>query len=162
MTSFDPVEALRVLVDHDVRFVIVGGVAARIWGSPTTTRDVDICAARTPDDLERLAQALISLEARLRGVDDEVPFILEARTLAAGGNFTFSTRLGPLDVLAYPAGVQGYDELIEHARPVKLGDLDVLVADLDDLITMKTAAGRPKDRVEVEILRAIADEVDDI
>ena len=162
MTSFDPIEVLRVLKSHGVPFVIVGGVAARIWGSPTVTRDVDICAARDAENLERLAAALTELGATLRGVDDDVPFLLAARTLEAGGNFTFSTRRGPLDVLAYPAGVDGYDELVAHARPVMLGDLEVLVADLQDLITMKTAAGRPKDRVEVEILRAIADEVDDL
>ena len=66
--AFDPIAALRVLQRHDVRFVIIGGVAARLWGSPTMTNDVDICYDRARSNLERLAAALQELDARLRGV----------------------------------------------------------------------------------------------
>lgn len=157
MSSFDPIEALRTLVHAKVRFIIVGGVAARIWGSPSLTRDLDICPDRDRDNLERLAASLESLDARLRGVDDDVPFLLDAKTLHAGGNFTFTTRLGPLDIVAIPAGVDGYQELVASARRVDFGDIEVLVADIHDLMKMKAAAGRPKDKVELEILRAIAE-----
>ena len=61
MTTFDPIEALRALVRAEVRFIIVGGVAARIWGSPSLTRDLDICPDRNPDNLERLARVLRSI-----------------------------------------------------------------------------------------------------
>lgn len=156
MTSFDPIRALWTLVDFNVRFVIVGGVAARIWGSPTVTRDIDVCPDRSADNLDRLAEALRSLDARLRGVEDDVPFLLDGRTLRAGGNFTFSTSTGPLDLVTFPAGVNGYDELVTSAREIDLGGLRVLVAGLPDLMRMKAAAARPKDLVELEILRAIA------
>src|SRR6202011_3999617 len=111
---YDPLEALRTLQRHSVRFVVIGGVAGRLWGSPTMTNDVDICYARDPSNLERLAGALVELEARLRGVDDEVPFILDPRMLANGLDFTFMTRDGPLDVLGMPAGIEGFDELIAN------------------------------------------------
>jgi predicted nucleotidyltransferase len=155
---FDPLVLLTALSDAGVEFVLIGGVAARLHGSPSLTRDVDICHRRSAENLERLAQVLRELGARLRGVDDDVPFLLDARTLAAGGNFTFATSAGDLDLLAMPAGVDGYEDLIEHAESVHLDDLVVSVADLDDLIRMKRAAGRPKDRIEVEILTAIKDE----
>jgi len=157
--TFDPLGALRTLNDHGVRYVIIGGVAGRLWGSPTMTNDVDICYDRQPANLERLAAALRDLGARLRGVDDEVPFRLDAATLARGENFTFTTTLGPLDALGWPAGIGGFDDLAVNAVPFDLGEgLVVAVCDLDDLIRMKRAAGRPKDRIELEILGAVRDE----
>jgi len=155
---FDPLAALRALRDADVEFVLIGGVAARLHGSPSLTRDVDICYSRDRDNVERLAAALGSLHARLRGVDDDVPFILDAATLLAGANFTFTTDVGDVDVLALPAGVEGYAELAEHAEVVDLDGTSILVTTLDDLIRMKRAAGRAKDRAEVEILAALRDE----
>ena len=65
----DPVAALRVLAEHDVRFVLIGGQAALARGSSTMTRDVDVCYDRAPDNLDRLAAALTAMHARLRGVD---------------------------------------------------------------------------------------------
>ena len=155
---FDPLAALRALSAADVEFVLIGGVAARLHGSPSLTRDVDICYLRDGDNVERLAAALGSLHARLRGVDDDVPFVLDAATLLAGANFTFTTDVGDVDVLALPAGVEGYAELAAHAEVVDLDDMSILVTTLDDLIRMKRAAGRAKDRAEVEILAALREE----
>jgi hypothetical protein len=157
--GFDPIGALQTLLRFDVRFVIIGGIAGRIWGSPTVTNDVDICYDRDPANLQRLAAALAELHARLRGVDDEVPFLLDAVTLAKGQNFTFTTDLGPLDVLGLPAGVKDFNELAVNAATFDLGDgVVVQVCELDDLIRMKRAAGRPKDRIELEILTAVREE----
>lgn len=157
--GFDPIGALQTLQRHGVRFVIIGGFAGRIWGSPTMTNDVDICYDRDPANLERLAAALSELHARLRGVDDDVPFLMEAITLAKGQNLTFATDLGPVDVLGLPAGVKEFNELAVNAATFDLGDgVVVQVCDLDDLIRMKRAAGRPKDRIELEILSAVREE----
>jgi hypothetical protein len=159
--AYDPLDALRVLQDHDTRFIVIGGFAGRLWGSPTVTNDLDVCYARDPDNLERLAAALTQLRARLRGVDDEVAFLLDAQTLAKGQNFTFVTSAGNLDILGLPAGVQGFDELAANAAEFDLGEgLVVSVCHLDDLIRMKRAAGRPKDRIELEVLTAVRDEIE--
>ncbi|HEX4820210.1 MAG TPA: hypothetical protein VFV00_08385, partial [Acidimicrobiales bacterium] len=157
VASFDPLAALKALREGGVDFVLIGGVAARLHGSPSLTRDIDICYDRDRENVERLADVLRHLHARLRG-DDEAPFLLDARTLLAGNNFTFVTDVGDLDVLGLPAGVDGYVELARSAELVDLGDVAVLVTTLDDLIRMKTAAGRAKDRAEVEILSALRDE----
>jgi len=156
--AFDPLAALRALHDAGVEFVLIGGVAARLHGSPSLTRDVDICYARDVDNLDRLADVLRGVHARLRGVDDDVPFVLDRRTLQAGGSFTFSTDLGDIDILAIPAGVAGFDELARSAETVDLDGFTVQVATVDDLIRMKRAAGRAKDRAEVEILSALREE----
>jgi len=159
--TFDPIKGLKVLLRHDVRFVIIGGIAGRLWGSPTMTNDVDICYDRGPANLDRLAAALTDLGARLRGVDNDVPFLLDALTLAKGQNFTFTTDFGSLDVLGLPAGVKDFNELAVNATMFDLGeDVVVPVCDIDDLIRMKRAAGRPKDRIELEILSAVREEHD--
>jgi hypothetical protein len=155
---YDPLGALRTLQQHSVRFIVIGGVAGRLWGSPTLTNDVDICYARDESNIERLAAALLELEARLRGVDDDLPFMVDAQTLASGQNFTFITKDGPLDVLGMPSGVNGFDELINNVVEFDVGDGLVLpVCDLDDLIRMKRATGRTKDRIELEVLAAVRD-----
>lgn len=161
MSPYQPFAALAALQRHRVRFVVIGGFGARVWGSPTMTNDVDVCYDRSEDNLEHLASALTELGARLRGVADEVPFLVDATTLAKGQDFTFDTALGPLDVLGAPAGTSGFEELAANAVDFDLGEgLVVAVAHIDDLIRLKRAAGRPKDRIELEVLAAVREELE--
>ncbi len=157
--QFAPRSSLQALQRHDVRFVLIGGMAGRAWGSTSLTDDLDVCYDRAPDNLERLVAALKELGARLRGVDDDVPILLDIRTLERGQNFAFDTTAGSLDVLGQPAGTTGFGELMANATELDLGrGLVVPVCDLDDLIRMKRAAGRPKDRIELEVLAAVREE----
>ncbi|MGH7587525.1 MAG: hypothetical protein ACRELU_02925 [Gemmatimonadota bacterium] len=157
---FDPLRMLDVLDRHGVRFVMIGGLAGRLWGSPTVTNDLDVCHARDRANLRRLAEALRELNARLRGVAEDVPFLLDDRTLAAGDHFTFVTDSGNLDCLGIPAGTNGYEDLAKTAERMEIAGRDVLVAAIEDLIRMKLAAGRPKDRIEAEILGAVREEIE--
>ena len=157
--DFDPLKALRSLLDHQVRFVLIGGFAAALRGSPVITGDLDICYARDDHNLERLADVLRSLAARLRGAPPDVPFLLDAPTLRAGDHFTFSTSVGPLDILGTPAGTTGFAELDERATEEVVDGMRVRVAAIEDLIRMKRAAGRPKDLIAIEWLSAVGDEL---
>ena len=156
--TFDPLRALRALTDGGVRFAVIGGIAASLSGSPTVTRDLDICYARDRGNLEALAKVLVGLRARLRGLAPGLPFSLDARTLAAGDSFTFVTDAGDLDIMGAPAGTEGYEDLARDADRVEVDGRDVLVASIYDLIRMKRAAGRPKDLIEIEILGALQEE----
>jgi hypothetical protein len=158
--SFDPLALLRRLVEGDVDFIIIGGVAAAVRGSPSATVDLDICYRRGDANLTRLSSVLRSTGGRLRGVAKAVPFLMDPETLRAGDHLTLSTELGDLDLLGTPAGTDGYDDLMTQATDVNLDGLTVKVAGLDDLIRMKRAAGRAKDRIELEILGALRDELD--
>jgi predicted nucleotidyltransferase len=160
LAPFDPLRALETLHRHGVRFVVIGAFAGRLLGSPSLTRDLDICYARDRTNLEALATALLELHARLRGVAEEVPLRLDAKTLANGDSFTFVTDAGDLDVLGTPSGTAGYDELARTANEVDLGGMRIQIASIDSLIRMKRAAGRPKDLIEVEVLGALRDEID--
>ncbi len=158
--AFDPIAGLGRLVEHDVRFVLIGGYAAALRGSPMMTGDVDICPARDRGNLDRLAEALQSLHARLRGAPADVSFLLDGRSLETGDHFTFATDVGPMDCLGTPAGTDGFADLDASATDVDLEGLVVRVASLDDLIRMKRAAGRPQDRIAVEWLSALRDELE--
>jgi len=152
---FDPRSILSVLARHQVRFVVIGGVAASLQGSTTITNDFDICYSRDPGNLERLAAALAEVGATLRGAREPVAFRLDARRLKAGLNFTFDTKYGPFDCLGEASGSFDYEQLTTNADEMDLVGTKVPVASLDDLIRMKRAAGRNKDLIEVENLSAL-------
>jgi hypothetical protein len=154
---FDPLKALRVLNRHDVQYVVIGGFAADMLGAPVNTNDLDICYERSKENMDRLAAALKELGAKLRvaGVDEEVPFILDGRTLAAGDSFTFETTAGALDVLGRPSGTTGFRDLAAKAQIVPTGDLEIPVVALADLMRMKRASARVKDKMHLEVLAAL-------
>jgi hypothetical protein len=153
---------LDALVDNGVKFIMIGGQAGRAWGSPLITEDFDAVYARDRKNVTRLVAALRELDAKLRapGVEEGLPFQLDETTIERGFNFTFSTNAGDLDLLGLPAGVDGYDELAPNTVEMELHGHRIAVASLEDLIRMKIAAGRPKDREAVETLVALRDERD--
>lgn len=151
---------LRALVEGKVEMIVIGGVAGNLLGSPVVTYDLDVCHARDAANLDRIAAVLADLGATLRGAPADVPFRLDARTLRNGDAFTFTTRLGDLDILGTPAGTQGYDDLARGAEWYEIGDLSIRVASLDDLIRMKRATGRTKDLLALEELGALRQHLD--
>jgi hypothetical protein len=158
--DFDPLRIFETLNRHRVRYVLIGGFAGKLHGSPALTVDVDVCYARDQGNLERLVAALSELNPILRGAPANLPFRLDTRTIRNGDSFTLVTEAGDLDILATPSGTGGYEELARNAVRMDLGSLEVDVASLDDLIAMKRAAGRARDRAHLEILGALRDEID--
>lgn len=143
---------LRRLTEAGVDFVVVGGVAVILQATPRLTRDLDICYATTPDNLERLGRVLIQIGATLRGVGEDLPFVPDARTLRKTEMLTLSTREGNLDLLVRPAGSPVYGRLRSRADHMDIDGLPIAVAAIADLIEMKRAAGRPQDLVDLESL----------
>jgi hypothetical protein len=148
-------QQLELLARYRVECVIVGGVAAALYGSSIPTYDVDVCYARDKDNLDRLAQALIAVHASLRGAPTGLPFMLDAETLRRGLNFTFDTDLGPLDLLGEVSGVGGFAEAREGASIYELFGHPYPVLAIDKLIAAKRAAGRKKDLDIIPELEAI-------
>ncbi len=145
----------RVLTDHKVLFVVTGGIAARLHDTGHATVDIDVCPSRAKENLARLAAALRALGARLRAEGDPggVAFEPHADLLVNVTTMTLITRHGPLDVCFTPAGfATGYEGLAPRAITIRVANVDVPVASLEDVAESKRAAGRPKDIIALPAL----------
>ena len=148
-------DQLEFLGRHEIECVIVGGVAGTLHGSIIPTTDLDVCYSRTAVNLENLATALQSVNARLRNAPPNLPFILDAETLCKGLNFTFITDVGDLDLLGEVRGIGYYDKVVEGASSFEVLGYEFQVISLKKLILAKLTAGRGKDLVAVAELEAI-------
>jgi len=147
---------LRSLGARNVDFILVGGAAAVAHGSARLTQDVDVVYARDAENLGRLVDALSPLHPYLRGAPPGLPFTFDERTLRSGLNFTLQTTAGAIDLLGEIAGGGGYRELLPHSFEIEVFGTRCRLLDLETLIRVKRAAGRPKDLeaiAELEMIR---------
>jgi len=149
--QLDPRRILEQLTAHDVDFVVVGGMAAQTHGNTRMTNDVDLIPAPDPGNLEHLAEALRSLDARVLNPGHE-NLEIDAAMLPRATIWQLATPHGDIDVLHEAPGAAPYAELRERALVIALGDLRFPVAGRDDLIRMKLARGRPVDETDVAAL----------
>lgn len=158
--EFKPGEILAVLERHGVEFVVIGGLAAALHGSPFVTTDIDITPRRAQRNLERLSAALKELDARIRteAIPAGLPFDHTARSLAGVSLLNLTTRFGDLDISIEPVGTAGYEDIARDAKPFEVGGARVLVASLADVVRSKEAAGREKDRLVLPTLRRLLEE----
>jgi len=156
MTDF--AKLLRALNKGHVECIVIGGLAATIHGSARLTQDVDVCYARTPENLDRLVAALKPLKPYLRGAPPGLPFEWSAATLSRGLNFTLTTSAGAIDILGEVTGGGDYDALLPHTVIARLFGYDVKCLDLEWLIMTKRAAGRPRDIEVIAELEALREE----
>ena len=140
-----------VLDRHGVEFIVIGGAAENLMGSPRTTMDVDLCYRRTQANMRSLAGALRELKVSLRGAPADLPFLPDAKTLEAGLNFTFTCPLGDLDLLGEVVPIGGFDAVAKHAETYDR----FKTISLEDLIRVKEHIKRPKDSDSLFQLRAI-------
>lgn len=151
---------LKVLHDHDVEFVVIGGFAVILHGVVRATKDVDVVPEQSRENLVRLWEALVELDAQPEELADfrpeemPVPFSLEG-LIEGGGNWVLVTRLGRVDVMQWVAGVESYEELRANADSEDVPEVGgtVWFAGLDDLLAMKREAGRPQDLIDITALR---------
>lgn len=151
--AFD--EILRRLVEAEVEFVLVGGLALGAWGVVRGTKDVDVVASPEPENLDRLAR--VAVEARGHVQSGEAllgspPSI--AALLRGGEQVAIETELGRLDVVQGLDGIPTYDELRARASEADVLGVSVLVCSVEDLRAMKRAAGRTRDLADLEDLDA--------
>jgi predicted nucleotidyltransferase len=140
---------------YGVEFLVIGGQAEAIFGSPRVTYDVDLCYRRTPENLQRLAEALRPLRVRLRNAPPDLPFRIDARSLALGCNFTLETDIDHLDLIGWVEPIGDYDALLRNAETWEVGGYQVKTIGLEDLIRVKEQIARRKDSESLWQLRAI-------
>lgn len=148
---FDGQEILRVLVAHQVDFLVVGAVAVQAHGYIRSTLDLDVVVRPSALNLSRLAEALADLEAEPRHAGTRLK-LADPHWLKRAAVVPVATRAGWLDVLNVESTGRRYDELRAGALVIELRGLEVAVVGLRDLIRMKKAAGRPQDLADIEAL----------
>ncbi len=154
--AFDAPAIVEVLVRYGVDFVLIGGYAANLQGSPYLTNDVDITPATNPDNYARLSAALTELEAKVRAEGtDPLPFNHDAASLAGVMVWNLTTKFGDLDITTTPSGTEGFADLRRDAVSIRLRGVEVRVASLADIVRSKDAAGRNKDRIALPVLREL-------
>lgn len=143
------------LTSADVRFVVIGGVAAAAHGSRRVTDDLDICYDTSPSNVRRLAGLLEEWKAYPRGIEPGLPFFMDERQFRTTPLMTLATSEGFIDVLDVVKGVGAHDEC--RARSLGIGAFDVRfrILDLAALIDAKRAAGRPRDLDQLPELLAL-------
>ncbi len=162
-SDFDPERMLSALADAGVRFILIGGMAAVLHGDVGVTVDIDVVPERSEENLERLAEALRDLDARIRteGEPEGLLFDCSAeffRTLPPDSIVNMTTEAGDLDVTFRPSGTSGFSDLRRDAVEIEAADrLHILVASLEDVIRSKEAASREKDRLALPRLRRLLD-----
>ena len=161
MTPLRADAILACLQESDVRYVLIGGLAAILHGSPQTTFDADICPAREDANLEKLAAALRHMNASIRTPDavEGLRFACDAGFLRGVEILNLVTDFGELDISFAPAGTGGYEDLIQRAFTLEVKGYRVPVAALEDIIRSKEAANRPKDQAALPLLRELLREL---
>lgn len=157
IAPLDPGQILRILDEHEVRFVLIGALAARLYGFPRLTADADITPADDRANVEKLAKALRQLDAKIytESIPEGLTFDCSAAMLERARMWNLVTKAGRIDLAFMPAGTTGYSDLVKTAERFEAYGVQFLVASLNDIIRSKEAAGRPKDREDVAILRAM-------
>jgi hypothetical protein len=153
VTDFE--KALATLTAGGVQFIVIGGVAATLHGSSFITQDLDVVYARNRENIHRLAAALQPCQPYLRGAPKGLPFRWDERTIRNGLNFTLTTSFGDLDLLGEATGGGRYEDLLPHSGEVSGFGLKFQLLNLDTLIVLKRAAGRPKDLAALAELQGI-------
>ena len=148
---------LQILCDADIDFVIVGGFAAMLHGSALLTRDLDVCAVLTAENVSKLRAAFRELHPTHRMTPQRLSFLDHPEPGADIKNLYLQTDFGPVDLLSSIAGVGDFERVRESSISVDLFGHHVRVIAIEDLITAKETLGREKDRLAAKELRAVVE-----
>jgi hypothetical protein len=156
--SFDARELFRALAHRNVEYVTIGGIAIQAYGGQRLTQDLDVAIASSTDNVARLVEALLDLDARILGPDGQrSQSVPSAPLLASSDQWHLITDHGPLDILTLPAHLGSFADMRARAHEVPLGDLSIPIAHREDLLEMKRAAGRPQDLADIRLLESLDD-----
>ena len=154
---------LERLLKHEIDFVLAGGLAAVVHGSPAVTQDIDICVAINETQVQKLRTALRDLSPKHRMNPNFKPSFLEyPEKLEGVANIYLETNLGVLDILSELKPVGSFERISQNAITVSLYGHTCKVISLDDLIAIKETMTRPKDKEALGHLREIRRKIKEV
>jgi hypothetical protein len=149
-------QLLQRLADSRVEFVVVGGFAGVLHGSALVTRDLDICAVLTPDNIELLRETLKDLNPHHRMTPQRLSFLTVPKPGETVSNLDLQTDWGVVDILSSISGVGNFALIKENSETFDMAGRTCNVISLSDLVLAKEFMGREKDLLAAKELRAIA------
>ena len=153
-------QLLKILIQADIDFVLIGGYAGVVHGVTGLTRDLDICAAMTAENIEKLRSALKSYNPKHRMNPGFKPsFLDEPKTVDNLNAIYLETDLGILDILSSVINVGDYQVLKKDAVQVEIFGESCKVISLDHLIQAKEKMSRDKDKLALKELYSIRDKL---
>jgi len=151
---------LEGLIEAGVEFILVGGLAAVVQGAPVTTLDIDIVHNRSSENIARLLAFLKSIDAVHRRPDNRV-VKPKKEDISGTGHALFTTRLGPLDVLAVIEEGRAYQDLLEHTVEIEFRGHTIRVLNLKTLVELKRTSRDPKDKQRLPVLEETLRQVEE-
>lgn len=149
------VQLIRRLTEHQVQFVLIGGMAASAHGSPVISLDVDVVAPLDDQNMQKILDAVKDLRPHWRFRPDKFIPVDTVERFRGCRNLYINTDWGLLHVLGELPKVCGWEDVFKHSTEMDLGGFVCRVLDIDLLITAKRTAGRPKDITNVHHLEAL-------
>lgn len=146
---------LEFLIKSPLDFVVVGGFAAVIHGCNQSTRDVDVCLALSPEQIQVLRQVLAPIHPKLRTKSDKPSFLTSPEDITEIKTLHLDTDLGVLDIISQVEGVGDFYDVLRHAEEIELYGGPCFLIAIDDLIKSKKTLGRHRDLAVVEELEEI-------
>ncbi len=150
-TALDLSAILEGLLEADIKFILVGGLAAVVQGAPVTTMDIDIVHNRSSENISKLNAFLKSIDATYRRPDDKVIGPNE-EAISGMDHFLFTTRFGPLDVLAFIEQGKAYEDLLEHTVEIEFRGHIIRVLNLKTLVELKKTSRDAKEKQRLIVL----------
>ena len=147
---------LERLTDGGLQFVVIGGYAAMTHGSSLVTRDLDVCAVLSPDNVEKIRSILADWHPKHRMTPQRLSFLEHPPAGTPLNNLYLQTDRGVVDILSSVLGVGDFERLVTHAEIYEVEGRSYRFISLPDLIAAKEACGREKDLLAAKELRAIA------
>ncbi len=148
---------LKIFLDLQLEFVIVGGFAGVLHGSSLVTQDLDLCFLLSEENITKLRVALKDYHPYLRITPQKLSFLQYPADISKIKNLYLATDIGVIDLLSHITGVGDYNRVTEQAVQISVFGQACKVMSLDDLILAKSAMNRPKDAAmlrELQIIKA--------
>jgi hypothetical protein len=147
---------LKVLLENDIDFVLIGGFAAVVHGSTLVTQDLDICSAMSVENIKKLRSVLKNLNPIHRmNLKANLSFLDHPKSLEGLNNIYLNTDLGILDILSATQPAGDFETIKKNAIDIPLYGFSCKVISIDDLIKVKESMKRPKDLQAVIELKKV-------